>query len=261
MCSLQKVAVAFAMVAVLTGCDSKPAGSALNKPPSAAAKPTGSQPSEADLAAVKTFIDDKTTGTPTGAASAGGAMPPGHPPTSASGAGARTTDTPAGHPPVGGAAAEVKFEAPADWTKQQPRSSMRKAQYGLPRVEGDSEDGELVVFYFGKGEGGPVRDNIERWKGQFKTADGKPLPGDASKEEKFEASGLPVSWLDVSGRYDPGQMPGVPATGPRDNFRMFAAVIETPGGTWFVKATGPAATMAKREESIRTYVKSARVEK
>src|SRR3982074_3165456 len=55
-----------------------------------------------------------------------------------------------------GAAGELKYKAPAGWVTEQPTSSMRVAQYKLPKVEGDSEDAGLVLYFFGKGQGGSV---------------------------------------------------------------------------------------------------------
>lgn len=260
----------------LIGCDSKPPAKAPSAPTAGAShSSTAAAPSKEDVDAVKSFVDDKTGGKKPSAAPTG-TMPPGHPPIDGStpppAPAASSGNLPAGHPPIGSGggggvgggagsgATELKLEAPSDWVKQTPSSGMRKAQYAIPKAEGDTEDGEVVLFFFGKGEGGPVRANIDRWKGQFTTADGKPLPDDASKEEKFESNGLQITWLDVAGRFAAGPMGGTDA-GPRDNYRMFGAVIETPGGVWFVKATGPAATMAKQEENVRNYVKSASVQK
>lgn len=225
----------------LVACEPAPSRSA---PPA----PTSS-PNAAEQAAFRDFV--------VGQKSPPGTMPPGHPPAGRP-AQPRPGDLPAGHPPVGATAGDLNFTAPEDWKPIPPTSSMRKLQFALPKAEGDNEDGELIVFYFGRGEGGPVRDNIERWKGQFTTAEGKPLPDDAAKEEKFNADEMKVTLLDVAGRYAPGAMPGMAATSPRDGYRMFAAVIESPGGAWFVKATGPAATMASHEQRVRAFLLSAK---
>ena len=46
---------------------------------------------------------------------------------------------------------------------------MRKATYGIPAAPG-AEAGECGVFFFGKGQGGSVDDNLSRWAGQFENA-------------------------------------------------------------------------------------------
>lgn len=47
----------------------------------------------------------------------------------------------------------LTFARPTGWTERAPASSMRVAEFVVPRVAGDSEDGELIVYYFGGGGG------------------------------------------------------------------------------------------------------------
>ena len=244
------------------GCNEQPAansssGSSAAKP-AAATKPE--QLSEQDKAALRSLAGGPAN---PGAANTGasGELPPGHPPTGAPTPAAPAAPAdgalPAGHPTVGGAPTDLKFDAPADWKPTPLKSAMRKAQYLLPHSGDDTADGELVVNYFGPGEGGPVMDNLVRWKGQFTTADGKPLPADAAKDSKLIANGMPVTLLEVSGRYAPGAMPGMGETAPQDNYRMFAAIIETPNGPWFIKAVGPNATMTAQHDALLKFTQSA----
>ena len=76
--------------------------------------------------------------------------------------------------PAQASAAGLRFEAPSTWISETPSSSMRLAQYRLPGLEGDPEDAELAVFYFG-GQGGSVQANVDRWIGQFSNPDGSPV--------------------------------------------------------------------------------------
>src|SRR5258705_6661060 len=78
----------------------------------------------------------------------------------------------------------IKAKVPSEWTEQTPSSSMRKAQYVLPKVAGDGEDGELAVFYFGMGQGGSVEANIERWIGQIAQPDGSSSKEKAKTKKK-----------------------------------------------------------------------------
>jgi hypothetical protein len=148
----------------------------------------------------------------------------------------------------------LKFTAPSDWESEQPSSSMRQAQYRLPRVEGDPEDAEVVVFYF-QGGGGGVQANIDRWIGQFSKPDGSPAT-DTAKTTKREAHGIPLTVVDVSGTYAAGMGPMMQETKSKPNFRMLAAVAEAPSGPWFFKFTGPARTVAKWEASFQTFLDS-----
>ena len=74
------------------------------------------------------------------------------------------------------AASGLTFQAPDGWKALPPSSSMRVADFSLPRAAGDAEDAELVVYYFG-GEGGGVDANIARWESQMVPPPGKtPVP-------------------------------------------------------------------------------------
>ena len=128
---------------------------------------------------------------------------------------------------------------------------MRKTQYRLPRVEGDPEDAEMVVFFF-QGQGGSVQANIDRWIAQFKKADGKPA-SDSSQVSHRESHGIPLTIVDVSGTYSGGG-PMMSAGAPKPAFRMLAAVAETRSGPYFFKLTGPEKTVAKWEASFNSFL-------
>jgi hypothetical protein len=146
----------------------------------------------------------------------------------------------------------LKYTAPSDWVSEQPTSSMRQAQYRLPRAEGDPEDAELVVFYF-QGGGGGVQMNIDRWTGQFTKADGSPVSG-VAKTSKKESHKIPITIVDVSGTYMAGMGPMLAETKAKPNFRMLAAVAEAPSGPWFFKLTGPAKTVGKWESGYQSFL-------
>ncbi len=149
----------------------------------------------------------------------------------------------------------LKWTAPPEWVQETPNTSMRKAQYRLPRTTGDTEDAELAVFYF-EGSGGSVQANIERWIGQFRKADGTPVGGGAKTTHK-QSHGIPITIVDVSGTYLAGSMP---SPGNKNNktekpdFRMLAAVAETKNGPWFFKLTGPARTVSRWEPAFESFL-------
>ncbi|MCG3128713.1 MAG: hypothetical protein CHACPFDD_03604 [Phycisphaerae bacterium] len=256
------VTAALMLVSMLSACEKPPA-------PAPPAAPAATGTPKSDVEAMRQFADQKSRrGT-----AANPQLPPGHPPVEGGApppAPPNGPQLPAGHPPTNAAGAVpaarsgqgspsvLKFDPPAEWRSVPPPSAMRKAQYVLPRVEGDELDGELIVYYFGPGEGGGVRDNLERWKGMFHGPDGKRVADDAVREESFEANGLKVTWLDISGQYAPAPMAGGADTTPRDKFRMLAAVVETSGGPWFFKAIGPQATLEKHRTGFKTLLESSR---
>jgi hypothetical protein len=152
--------------------------------------------------------------------------------------------------------AGLRFTAPPDWISEAPGSPMRRAQYRLPRAEGDSEDAEVVVFYF-QGGGGGVQANIDRWIDQFSKPDGSPA-GDSAKISKRVVGGIPVSIVDVSGSYSGAMGPMGGSSRPKTGYRMLAAVAEADNGPWFLKLTGPARTVARWQASFESFVDTIR---
>jgi hypothetical protein len=150
--------------------------------------------------------------------------------------------------------AGLTFYAPAEWKAVTTSSSMRVAQFAVPRTAGDSADGELVVYYFG-GSGGSIEANIERWVGQMQQPDGKPSSAIARRESRT-INGLKITLVDVSGTYVAEMTPGSPQRHNSPNFRLRAAVIETPKGPYFIKLTGPAKTIAAAEKTFEQFLNS-----
>jgi len=156
--------------------------------------------------------------------------------------------------------AGLKFDTPAGWVSKPPASSMRIVEYTLPKTGTDAEDAALAVYFFGSTQGGTVQANLDRWLGQVTQPNGKPTK-DVAKTTTLETkSGLKVTLLDVSGTYVAEVAPGATERFNKPGFRMRAAVIETAGGPYFVKLVGPAATVAKWDDSFLTFLKSARAE-
>jgi len=153
-----------------------------------------------------------------------------------------------------GQKSELKFRVPAGWVEEQRTSSMRVAQYKLPKVEGDTEDASLVLYYFGPGQGGSTAANIDRWIGQMKQDDGSAAKG--AKDEQLVANGLKVTTVDVSGTYVAETAPGSGTFNNKPAYRLRAAVVETPNGSYFVKLVGPEKTVTQWNDSFLSYIKS-----
>jgi hypothetical protein len=156
------------------------------------------------------------------------------------------------------AQASLKYDVPKGWTTQPPSSSMRTAQFVLPRAAGDTEDATAVIFFFGQGGGGGVEENLDRWAGQMVQPNGKAGTRAQGKTGTFTTNGLKVTTLDISGTYSAGAMMGGGSAAPKGPARMTAAVVETPGGNYFVRVLGPQKTVAHWESSIDQFLKSLR---
>lgn len=149
---------------------------------------------------------------------------------------------------------ELKFKVPAGWVEEERTSSMRVAQYKLPKAPGDTEDASLVLYYFGQGQGGSAAANVERWIGQMKQADGSAAKD--AKQESFETNGLKVTMVDVSGTYVAETAPGSGTFHNKPAYRLRAAVVETPKGSYYVKLVGPEKTVTQWNDSFLSYVRS-----
>src|SRR5215831_21143447 len=99
-----------------------------------------------------------------------------------------------------GASGDIHFKAPEGWTTEKASSSMRVAQYKLPKAEGDKEDASLVLYYFGANQGGTAQANIDRWISQIQQPDGSSSK-DKAKTETITVNGLKMTTVDVTGTY------------------------------------------------------------
>jgi hypothetical protein len=149
--------------------------------------------------------------------------------------------------------ATLQFTAPATWKTRPASSSMRVAEFIVPRVQTDPEDAEVIVYFFGGG-GGSVDANIERWVGQFEQESG--AAAKAGPRSAFQVGNLKVTTIDVSGTYIAEISPGSATRHNKPKFRMRAAVVETPRGPYFIKFTGPQATVTDGLPAFDGFLKS-----
>jgi hypothetical protein len=150
------------------------------------------------------------------------------------------------------------YDVPEQWIKETPSSRLRQAQYRVPRAEGDPEDAELAVFYFG-GQAGSVQGNIDRWVGQFRHPDGSAVTR-ADEVSTKETNGIFFTIVEVNGTYNQatGPMMGGGEVIAKPNFRMLAAIAETSSGPWFFKLTGPEKTVETWEEEFDAFLETVR---
>jgi hypothetical protein len=153
-------------------------------------------------------------------------------------------------------AAGLAFTAPAAWTPRPPASTMRVAEFVVPRAAGDSEDAEAIVYFIG-GSGGTVDANIDRWIGQMQQPDGS-ASKDKARRESLTINGLKVTTVDLAGTYVAEVRPGATERHNKPDFRLRAAVVETPRGPYYIKMTGPAKTMAAADADFRKFLATMR---
>ena len=149
--------------------------------------------------------------------------------------------------------APLVFEPASDWVVETPTSSMRKAQYELPRAAGDPEDGECVVYFFGAMGGGGVEPNIERWCSQFEQPDGRASKDRLARSER-KVGDMPVTEVQLRGTYVAETAPGSGQRVNKPGFAMLGAIVESDHGAYYVKLVAPEATLHKHESAFREFI-------
>jgi hypothetical protein len=142
---------------------------------------------------------------------------------------------------------EFTFERPANWEWVDVTSSMRKAQLKVPGAD-KSQSAEVVFFYFGEGNGGGTKANVDRWLGQFEE---KTNP----KVEDTTVNKHRITYVEIEGTYMSG-MPGGPRT-PQPKSMLQGAIIESSAGNVFVKMTGPTATVKGAKQDFKKMIEGA----
>jgi hypothetical protein len=149
------------------------------------------------------------------------------------------------------ASGRLDFKTPDGWHPRPSSSSMRVAEFVLPKAAGDAEDAELIVYYFG-GSGGSAEANIQRWIGQIQA------PATKAQRQERTVNGLKVTEVDVSGTYVAEMRPGSAERHNKPNYRLRAAVIDTPRGPYFVKLVGPQKTATHWSKAYEQFLQSLR---
>jgi hypothetical protein len=145
----------------------------------------------------------------------------------------------------------LTFTAPPEWKPRPASSTMRVAEFVPPRAPGDTEDTDVIVYFFGPMPGS-VQANIDRWIGQFQPDPAAPKPA----PETTTINGLKVTQVAVQGTYIAEVKPGSSERYNKPNFRMRAAVIETPKGPYFIKLTGPMASVRQASAAFDQFLKT-----
>jgi hypothetical protein len=148
--------------------------------------------------------------------------------------------------------AGLKWTAPPGWKSEGSRP-MRAATYVIPPAPGDHDTAECAIYFFGAGQGGSIDANIERWKGQFHEAGGKPAN---AQVQTITVHSLKVTTIDTSGEYSGMGGPMGPPQPAKPGYRLLGAIVEGPRGSVFVKFTGPAKTVAATQAKFNALIHS-----
>lgn len=141
---------------------------------------------------------------------------------------------------------------PASLQAHPSTSSMRLAEYVVPRDDGTRA--EVIVYYFGQGQGGSADANIVRWSHQFTAAEGGPV---TPRITDVDGTAFPTTVAEFEGTYRRGIGMGADAQ-PEADQGLIAAVVETPRGNLFLQLFGDRAAVAATREDFLSMVTSIR---
>jgi hypothetical protein len=140
----------------------------------------------------------------------------------------------------------LRGSKPATWVWRAPVNPMRIANYTVPG-QGEADAGEVIVFYFGPGQGGSLDANIERWEGQFRGPEDKPVK---ATTQSLQVDGMNVTLVELAGEYMPmGQTWYTP------DQLFITAVLDAPAGSVFIRLTGPSQTVEANREAFMGLVR------
>ena len=141
---------------------------------------------------------------------------------------------------------------PPKWTTRAPASTMRLAAYVVPaNAQGSAE---VVVYFFGKGQGGNVDANLARWKAQFSTTDGSAVPETITRDT---TGAFPITFAENRGNYRRGIGAGS-ADSVRTGQTLIAVIAETPRGTLFIQLFGNTARVVEEKPVFLQFVRGLR---
>ena len=141
------------------------------------------------------------------------------------------------------------FKVDEPWAVSEDLRPMTKAMADWTNPAG-GDNLRLAFYHFGRGKGGTVKANIDRWKGQFEKG--------SVKEESVEelmVGETKVHVCDFQGTYYEGAAFG--SKTPKSGFTMIGIIVESKKeGNVFLKVVGPAKDIAAAKESLLAMVKS-----
>jgi hypothetical protein len=146
-------------------------------------------------------------------------------------------------------AEDLQLNVPESW-KQKPAGGFRVAQFEVPKVEGDADNGEFVVFYFGEQGGGDANSNIKRWVNQFQAKDRKvKITSGKSAQGDYVIVDTSGTWMKPIGP------PVRQQTVETPNSRVVSVLLSVKDhGNYFLKLMGPQKTTTANLNALRAAI-------
>jgi hypothetical protein len=153
--------------------------------------------------------------------------------------------------------AGMKSTAPADWKEEPPSNKMRLTQFKAPKAEGDTEDAEVVVFFFRGGGSGSIDANLKRQVAKFEPAAGKDKV-EETVDAKFKVGTVDATYQDLKGTFlskFPPFAPDAKIT-KKENYRQLYVIFETKDGQYYMTLLGGQKTVEKHKKGFDEMLKN-----
>lgn len=129
-------------------------------------------------------------------------------------------------------------------------SRFRLAQFSIPKVAGDPENAEFVVYFFGAGGGGGPEANLHRWIDQFQSHERKvKLTSGKSTQGEYILADVSGTWNKPVGpmiAQKTVEMPGA---------RVVSVLLTGKDqSNYFLRLTGPEKTVSANVDALRTAI-------
>jgi hypothetical protein len=147
----------------------------------------------------------------------------------------------------------MKSTTPAAWQAEKPANLLRSYQFRIPHAEGDKYDAEVYIL---KSFTGSIDDNLARLKDMFV------LPPDMPKDKAVVQSNMKLgkatlTMLDIQGTFLLKHLPidqGAKETRP--DYRMVAALWQSPDEALSIRLIGPKKTVDWRAKEFNEWLKN-----
>lgn len=139
-----------------------------------------------------------------------------------------------------------KFTVPPDWKEQPPKSQFVLGEFA---ISGEGGPARLTL----SSAGGGLDANLERWQGQFQRGPDDPEP----RQSEIVFDGQKGTLIELAGTFTDMFSGG----NPNRNWRMLGAAIPLGPTNFFVKLTGPQATVTAQREAFVKFVETAKADK
>lgn len=139
--------------------------------------------------------------------------------------------------------AGLEFDVPDSWQA----ATLSPMQMGILAAKFTAGESEDVTITLSRSAGG-LQANLDRWRGQVTLSEAEQL-------ETLSIAGTESTLIKLTGQYSPGMgRPDLP------DGCLLGVIIPQPQQDYFIKATGPAASVNSIEDAFRDFVLSAEIE-